>query len=219
VRISPSGISFGQQAVQTASAPQTVTLFNGRNLPLNVTGIAIGRSPGVPGTIAAADFSETDTCIGTLAAQASCNVAVNFAPGSSGLQVATLEFHDDLNSTPELALLNPQRVTLVGRGLVPLTISAKKIAFGRLKVGKTTGFRKVRISNHLKVPVALNIATSGSDFSMTNYTCGNQLQPKKSCRVGVAFHPGSAGTLTGTVTITDNANGVPLVITLSGKGK
>ena len=40
----------------------------------------------------------------------------------------------------------------------------------------------------------------------------------KSCQVNVAFRPKSSGTITGTVTITDNAWNSPQTISLTGTG-
>jgi hypothetical protein len=220
VSLSTSGVSFSSQPVDTTSAPETITLLNGQNVPLNISSITITAAPGgVPSANGASDFTETDNCTPSVPASGSCNISVTFSPAVAGLEVATLQVHDALNATPHLALLHPQKVALAGRGVVPVTISAKKVVFGKVKVGKKTGVRKLSIANHLKVPVALTFTPSGSDFVMTNYTCGNSLQPKKSCRIGVAFQPGATGLLSGSVTVSDDANPVALIIQLTGRGK
>jgi len=54
-------------AVGDTSLPQSVSLTNYGTSTLNITSI-----------IASADFSETDTCSGPLAPEASCTVTVTF---------------------------------------------------------------------------------------------------------------------------------------------
>src|SRR5207247_5787 len=48
--------------------------------------------------------------------------------------------------------------------------------------------------------------------------CGPSLSPSSSCSVTVKFTPASTGTLTASLTITDNASGSPQTASLSGTG-
>ena len=94
--ISPSPVRF--PAVTTAglaSAPRTVTITNTSSDPLPVTATAIaGANP--------LSFTESaDTCTGvTLAAGASCTVAVAFTPPAAGLRTALLAVTDSGLHTP-----------------------------------------------------------------------------------------------------------------------
>ncbi len=58
------------------------------------------------------------------------------------------------------------------------------------------------------------IATS-TGFSQTN-TCGTGISAGGSCAISVTFTPTAPGTVSGTLTITDNASGSPQTVSLSG---
>src|SRR5581483_8387217 len=64
-----ASLSFGSQAVNTASAPRAATLTNNLDRPLTIAGITAGG-----------DFSQTNTCGGALAARSSCAINVVFTP-------------------------------------------------------------------------------------------------------------------------------------------
>jgi hypothetical protein len=82
--VSPLSLNFGDQAVGTTSAPQTVTLTNTSNnsmlhlLPVTITGNNH------------ADFAETNNCGSKLGPGASCTVTVTFTPGAKGARSASL---------------------------------------------------------------------------------------------------------------------------------
>ena len=67
--LSAASLSFGLAVVGTATASQTVTLANIGAAPLVISSI-----------VASADFSQTKTCLDTLAVGQSCTVSVAFAP-------------------------------------------------------------------------------------------------------------------------------------------
>jgi len=73
VTLSPSSLSFGNQAVGTVSPPQTVTFTNVGNKPVSISSLGfIGQFPQV--------FLQTNNCGTTVAAGASCTINVQFAP-------------------------------------------------------------------------------------------------------------------------------------------
>ena len=61
-----------------------------------------------------------------------------------------------------------------------------------------------------------SIAASGS-FTQTN-SCISTLNPGASCTISVTFKPSVKGTLTGSVSVTDNAPGSPQKVKLTGTG-
>jgi hypothetical protein len=96
----PSALSFGGQLVGTTSSPQTVTLVNpGQS---SVTIVSIGVS---------GDFSESNSCGGSLTAAANCTVNVTFKPTAAGTRTSTLTVWDNASGSP-------QTVALSGTGLV-----------------------------------------------------------------------------------------------------
>jgi hypothetical protein len=210
VAVTPPSLSFGQQAEQSSSATQYVTIANGLNVALNVSSITVSPDNAVPGTNGRADF-DVSNCLGSVPAQSTCTINVSFAPQSTGFQVATLEVHDQLNSTP--------KVVLTGTGVVPVTASSSQLAFAKLKVGKTSAAKQVKIKNKLKTAVALTSISASGDFLIMSNTCGSGLAAKESCKIKLAFAPTVSGKLRGSLTIMDDANAIPVTIVLKGSAK
>jgi hypothetical protein len=101
VSYSPKTLGFGSHKVGTSSSPSDVTVTNLGNA-LSIQSITItGTNAG--------DFTETNTCGASLAANASCSVSVTFTPQATGSRSATLNLND---SDPT----SPQQVTLTGSG-------------------------------------------------------------------------------------------------------
>jgi hypothetical protein len=104
---SPTSLSFGNQNTGSTSATQSITLTNTGTLPLYISAAAIG------GTNASDFVKWSDTCTGaTVAPNATCTVAISFAPGASGTRNATLTFSDNAPG-------GSQSVALSGTGVTP----------------------------------------------------------------------------------------------------
>jgi hypothetical protein len=100
--LSPPNLVFTAQAVGTTSPVQTITLNNAAAAALTITGIAITGTN-------AADFVETNTCGGGIAARASCTVSVTFKPTATGSRAAAVSVTDNGGASP-------QSVPLTGTG-------------------------------------------------------------------------------------------------------
>jgi alpha-tubulin suppressor-like RCC1 family protein len=101
--LSASALAFPAVQVGGRSAAQVVTFTNEGPAPLAVSGEVL-TGPGAP---AGGSFVRTaDTCAGTtLAAGASCQVALAFAPAAAGPASATLAFSStSANALPPVAL-------------------------------------------------------------------------------------------------------------------
>jgi hypothetical protein len=97
VKLSTTSLSFGNQAVGTTSAPQTVTLTNlGGQMQFYRIDI---------GGMNSRDFAETHTCRQFLAAQSSCTITVTFTPKTTGARKGILEMHDSGGGTPQEVIL------------------------------------------------------------------------------------------------------------------
>ena len=77
VVVSPPSLSFSNQPTGTTSAPQTVTLTNNESAALTVATVSING-------LNASDFAETDNCVGTLSAGASCSINVTHTVALTG---------------------------------------------------------------------------------------------------------------------------------------
>ena len=102
VTLSTTGLDFGSQLVGTTSAARSITLTNSGTATLNVESVTITGSE-------AADYAQTNGCVGPIAAQATCTINVTFTPSHVGPRNASVVISDN-------AAGNPHRVTLTGTG-------------------------------------------------------------------------------------------------------
>lgn len=205
VDLTPVSLAFGNQNVGTKSTAQNATLTNIGTTPLAITKI------GVTGTNAI-QFSETNNCGSSLAAGASCAIAVTFAPKKGGSLAATLY-------VVYKGTASPQTVALTGTGITPPTVSLlpSSLQFATQLVGTKSPPQVATLANTGDQDVMIsNIAITGA-FSQTN-TCPSTLVIGSSCTITIVFAPTVAGTVSGTVSVTDNALKSPQKVLLTGVG-
>jgi len=104
--VNPTALSFGNQAMGTTSAPQSVSLTNNQSTSITLRSI----------TSSASDFKVNSGCGSSLSAGSSCQVAVTFSPQANGTRTGTLTFTDSANNSP-------QTVALSGAGITPTLVS------------------------------------------------------------------------------------------------
>ena len=104
--VAPTSLSFGSQPVGSATTAQTVTLTHVSNAAIAFTSVAV--SGGAPAA-ANSDYTQTNTCGGSIAANASCTISVVFKPSIAAAETANLVITD-------AASTSPQTVTLTGTG-------------------------------------------------------------------------------------------------------
>ena len=206
VAITPQQLTFGNQALNSTSNPQDLTLINAGSAALFVTSIEAG-----------ANFAATDDC-GTLLPPAggNCTIQVTFTPTTLGSTTNQITINDD-------AAGSPHRVVVTGTGVASsagaLTLSPSSLSFPPQSVGVTSPPQVVRLSNTSLAAVTLTapISVSG-DFSQTN-NCGSipsVLEVGASCTITVFFTPTTSGSRTGSVSITANTGGVSVSLTGTG---
>ncbi|WP_042372075.1 choice-of-anchor D domain-containing protein [Streptacidiphilus neutrinimicus] len=197
VTASPSALNFGSVATGATSAAQTVTVANPTSSAASVSSIAT-----------TGDFAQSNSCGSSIAAGASCTVSVTFAPTASGSRSGNL-------TVTAGGVTNT--VSLSGTGTAPgpvLGANPASLTFGRTVVGASGGTKTVTLTNSgTSTATVSTIATTG-DFSQTN-TCAT-IAAGASCTVTVGFTPTAAGTRTGTLTVTSNANNSPTSVGLTG---
>jgi hypothetical protein len=99
-------------------------------------------------------------------------------------------------------------------------LSATTLDYGNETIGISSVAQTVTLTNNLPTAVTASIAVSGpnaNDFAQTN-TCSTILGPGTTCSISVTFTPAAVGNRSASVTITDNAQGSPQVVTLAGMG-
>ena len=82
--VNPASVEFGNQSVNTTSAPNAVTVTNTGSMPQPVR----GRFNGTPGQWE--NFVSTNDCPTMLAVGASCTLQVTFTPSATGFRGASL---------------------------------------------------------------------------------------------------------------------------------
>ena len=157
----------------------------------------------------------------TLAPNGTCTVSVTFAPTAQGTQNANLVVrHSGLN--------DPLVVPLTGTGGAPggtpaISFVPRSADFAPLHVGRTSPVQTIKVSNAgggqpLDVQAATIGGANPASFEIADNRCTALVQPGDACEIDVAFTPLTAGALTGSLVITDNAPGGTHTLPLSGRG-
>lgn len=99
---------------------------------------------------------------------------------------------------------------------------APLLSFTNTQVGAVSAAQDVAVMNLGNAPLTIgainapaNFSLGGSDTSC-NLTSGETLSPATSCLLGIQFEPATAGSLSGSIILTDNANPTSQTITLNG---
>jgi len=96
-------------------------------------------------------------------------------------------------------------------------LSVSNVDFGGQYLDTTSAEQTITLSNPGSARLRIDRITVTAGFQQTN-TCGSGLEEKGNCSVSVTFTPMVEGTLTGSVSFTDNAAGSPQTVSLSGSG-
>lgn len=99
VKIVPNTLNFGQVLVGTVSTPKNVAVTNTGSGALSVSGVSITGG-------AVGSFSQTNTCVGSLASMASCTVSGTFKPQRIGLVSATISIADSSSDSPQQIIVS-----------------------------------------------------------------------------------------------------------------
>ena len=217
--LSSLSLNFGNQIVGTTSAPQTVTLTNAGDAPLTISGLALtGTNAG--------DYAQTNTCPispATLNPGSTCTISVTFTPGQIGTLTGTLTITDNSNDVAG----STQTVALSGGGVTSITGPAVSLAppsltFPAQTLETTSLPQVVTLTNTGALPLTIfSIVTSANYTQTSTCTPPYTLASLAHCFISVTFTATVAGPDPGTLTITDNNNGVPgstQTVGLSGTG-
>ena len=112
VSLSVNSLTFSGVAVGGSSSPQSVTLNNVGGAVLTVASVAV-----------TGDFSQTNNCVPSVGAGASCTINVTFTPTATGTRTGTLTITDNGSGTSG----STQTVSLTGTtslsNTAPVTVS------------------------------------------------------------------------------------------------
>jgi VCBS repeat protein/ASPM-SPD-2-Hydin domain-containing protein/centrosomal CEP192-like protein len=204
VLLSASSLIFGSQLVGTTSAAQILALVNVGNATLNITSIA-----------ASGDFAQSNNCGASVAAGASCSLSVAFTPTATGSRAGTLTIADNAG--------NAQSVTLTGTGsnsaaTAAVSLSPSSLNFGAVVVGTKSAPQVVTLTNGGATTLAISsLSTTSVNFAQTN-NCGSSVAAGAHCTISVTFFPSAAGSVSGSLVVSDGASGSPQTASLTGAG-
>jgi hypothetical protein len=134
-----------------------------------------------------------------------------------------------VSGTASITVYNPapgggtsNAIKFIVAPLVPLlSYSSSAVTFPTQKVGTSSTARTVAVQNPGTAPLSISgvkiTGTNPASFSQTN-NCGSTLAPGANCVLSIAFKPTSIGTLSASVSFTDNAAGSPQAVSLTGTG-
>jgi YVTN family beta-propeller protein len=189
--VSPSSLTFSNQAVGTSSASQPLTLSNTGNATLSIASMGIsGANP--------TDFSvSANTCASTLAANGTCTVSVTFTPAAAGSRSGTLIITDDSGGVAG----STQTVTLTGTGTAPVLLSMvvtpanPSIPVGNMQQFTATGtYSDGSMQNLTSTATWSSSATGVATISTTGLASG--------VAVGQTSIEAASGTIDGSTTLT-----------------
>jgi len=99
-----------------------------------------------------------------------------------------------------------------------VSLSRTSLQFGTYAVGKTSSTLNVILTNSdPSVSLAINAVVASGEYTESD-DCNGLVAPLGSCTLLVTFKPNTGGAVTGVVTINDNANNSPQLITTTGTG-
>ena len=198
---SPSNVSFGNIAAGSAGS-KSVTITNSGNSSLTISQIAVS----------AKDVSVSGiTTPFTLGAGNSAAMNLTFAPNSAESVTGNVT----ISSSQGLSAV----VSVTGAGVqAALTTTPTSVSFGNVPVG-TSNSQTIRLSNTGNAVLTITqLSVTGSGFSTGALSLPISLNPGSSTNINVAYQPGTAGAVAGSVSVVSNASNSPDAIALSGTG-
>jgi hypothetical protein len=205
--VSPASLTFASQIVATTSAAQDVKVTNISTTSVSITGVTITG-------LNYSDFTASQ-CGTTLAAAATCTIAVTFHPSATGSRTASLYITS--NATP-----STNTVSLSGTGVEPvIALSPSSLSFASTIINTVGATKTITATNTGSATASITsisvTGTNANQFTESN-NCGSTLAINASCTISVTFKPTVGGTWNASVSLADNAAGSPQTAALTGLG-
>ena len=215
---SSGAVAFGSQQPGTAATPQTITLYNGGNEPLVVSGLALtGSSTFLIGTPSSGNCTSTTT----LAPGALCQIQLGFTSASPGNFTGTLTL--TTNSLNQTAVTTTVALTAYING-ANLVASPTSLNFGSQTDGTTSTAQSITLTNqgYGYAADAATVSTTDSAFTATLGSGCASVAVNATCTLNVTFAPTAVQTYSATGTISVIAVGLgsspSVTFSLSGNG-
>ncbi len=219
-----NAFTYCKEPIGGASSAEAFTLTAGSI----VTGLNVSLQPisGLSSEFGALDFTiVSTTCAGTLVANASCTINVEFTPKAAGLRSAALTATDSGGDATVIYLAGPTDsglfFNIIEPGPNPATCArANFFGFCNEPTGGSTessAFTLVNTSGTqitgltitpAFVPTGTQPPPAPTNFTTTSTSCTTTLAANASCSISVAFTPLAAGLQQGSISVTDDQGDV-----------
>src|SRR5579863_5635742 len=205
---SASALSFGNEQLNSPSAPQLLTITNPGKSAVIFSEV----------TSSAPDFRLVHNCAlapDPMPARGSCSISIQFIPSGVGPRSGTIKIAIVGDRS-----LPPLIISLAGNGTdSPVKLSQTYLSFRTLLVGMTSMSQVVQLTNRSNTdPARITSIAVSPDFALaaTSAQCvaGNTLAPSASCNLGIVWAPTDSGERSGQVMIADSDTASPHIIDL-----
>jgi len=205
-------LNTGGSFVTTTSSPNPSNF--GQAVTFSTTVAAsLSGSPTPTGSVTWTD--NATNILGTMALNSSGQASLVVSTLTSGTHTITTAYSGDSNYNPNTA--PPLTQTVNGGNGPSVTLNPTSLTFATQPLGTTSAPQLVTLSNVGNATLTITNITTTAAFHQSN-NCGSGLLAGASCVINVSFTPTKAGTVTGTLSVTDNAPGSPQTVGLSGTG-
>ena len=186
ISVSPDFLVFGSVVVNTASAPQIVTVNSTGTAPLRIVNFA-----------AFGPFQVSTDCGLEIPAGSHCQMQVVFTPTALGHAEGQLSiFHSASGSFVTIPLTG----SAIPAPRPRIQLSAGTLSFGPQLFGTPSTAQELRIRSTGTAPLFIQGITSTEGFVVTT-TCPASLDPDQECVVRVTFAPRAFGRTSGILTV------------------
>ena len=190
-------------------------VFNNGLTPAGIT--ILGNSP-LAGESAGNSFSNATLYTASSGARVFASGTIEWSWGLANIQSNTFA-----NAGIQKMTANILNNFIMGTGPT-VALNPTSVSFGNNIVGATSAAQTVTLSNSGSLPLRISnitiTGTNAADFAQTN-TCpsgANTLAAGSSCTISLTFTPGTLGTRSASLTLTDNATDSPQSVALTGAG-
>lgn len=206
ISLSAPAVNFGTVGVGSTGT-STLSLSNTGTTDLTVSVV----------TVTGAEFGITGiTTPKVISAGQSVPLSLSYRPTAVSASTGSLSItsNDPTNPTLTVALSGTGTTKATGQ----LSANSSSLNLGSVGTGNHAS-QNIILSNTGNAPVnIISIKVVGNGFSVGSVTPPAVVNPSASAALAVMFSPTTAGSATGTVTITSDASSTPLTISLIGMG-
>jgi hypothetical protein len=198
---SSTTVGFGNVAAGTSSS-QNITLTNAGNAALQITSISTsGTGFSASGVTVPVTLNPSQTAI----------LAAKFAPASTGNANGTISIATNAGS--------PVTIAVSGTGTQSgLSISPATFDFGSVVDGQTKSQNFTLTNTGTATLTVTQISVAGSGYSASGLNTPTTIGVGKTAAFSLLFAPTTAGSLSGSVSISSDAPSSPNVASVAGTG-